>query len=109
MTRRGLTTGLAAPAMAAGALPATAVAGVGDPTDYDRRIVSVDRQNRSFRLRDLEHGVVRIRVVRATRYERIAGFSSLRRGPSWRWKSARGPCAAWVAVEVERRGPGFDD
>jgi hypothetical protein len=42
--------------------------------------VSVNRDSRSFRLRDSERGTVRIRVTRNTRFERIAGFRRLERG-----------------------------
>ena len=47
-------------------------------TEYEGTIVSVDRATRTFRLRDSERGTIRIRVTGATRYERLAGFRSLR-------------------------------
>jgi hypothetical protein len=60
----------AAPAIAAAA-PADAAAAA--PTrEFEGTIVSVDRAARTFRLRDSERGTIRIRVTRATRFERVA-------------------------------------
>ena len=42
--------------------------------------MSVNRAERTFRLRDSERGTVRIRVNRNTRYERIDGLRGLRAG-----------------------------
>ena len=36
--------------------------------------MSVNRDNRTFRLHDSERGTIRIKVTRSTRFERIAGF-----------------------------------
>jgi hypothetical protein len=65
-------------------------------------VVSVNRDNRTFRLRD-DDRTFRIRVVRSTHFERLAGFRSLRAGmrnvhASLR-RSANG---RWIALVVER-------
>lgn len=72
-----LTAVIAAAAMAAPAAMATApspVASAAAVRQFEGTVVSVDRANRTFRLRDSERGTVRIRVTSRTRFERIAGF-----------------------------------
>ena len=63
----------AAPAAAA-ASPAAAQAGA--LREYEGTVVSVDRDARTFRLRDTERGTVRIKVTRTTRFERIDGLAA---------------------------------
>jgi hypothetical protein len=70
------------------------------------RVLSVDRDARSFRLRDSERGVVRIKVTRSTRFERISGISGLRRGLTGVEATVRRSNGAWVATLVERSGGG---
>ena len=41
--------------------------------EFEGTVVSVNRDNRTFRLRDTERGTVRIKVNGRTRYERIDG------------------------------------
>ena len=48
--------------------------------EFDGTVVSKNRDNRSFRLRDAERGTVRIFVTRNTRFERVNGFAGLRVG-----------------------------
>lgn len=91
----------AAPAAAA---PATSAA----LQEYEGTVVSVNRDNRTFRLRDSERGTVRIRVNRSTRYERIAGLSGLRAGMTNIEATVRRANGRWVALEVERSGGGGD-
>ena len=91
----------AVPAIA-GAAPAPAVAA----TEYEGTIVSVDRATRTFRLRDSERGTIRIRVTAATRYERLAGFRSLRRGMTRIESTVRRTNGRWTATSVERSGAG---
>ena len=90
-------------ALAGGAVPASAAA-----REFEGKIVSVNRDNRTFRLHDSERGTKRIKVNRNTRFERIAGFSALRKG--MRNIEATVHCAngRWVASEVERSGGGGD-
>jgi len=63
-----------APAQAGGPASASAL------QELEGTVVSVNRDTRTFRLRDSERGTVRIKVNRRTRYERIDGFSGLRAG-----------------------------
>ena len=51
-------------------------------THFEGTVVSVNRDNRTFRLHDSERGTIRIKVTSRTRFERIAGFSGLRKGMS---------------------------
>ena len=48
--------------------------------EFEGTVVSVNRDRRTFRLRDTERGTVRIKVNGRTRYERIDGFAGLRAG-----------------------------
>ena len=93
-------------AIAAGTLAAPAVASA---AEYEGTVVSVNRDNRTFRLRDSERGTFRIKVTRRTRFERLAGFRSLRRGQTNIEATIRRSDGRWVALEVERSGGGGDD
>jgi hypothetical protein len=66
--------------------------------------VSVNRDARTFRLRDTERGTVRIRVTRNTRFERIDGLAGLRRGMTNIEAVVRRSDGRWIAREVERSG-----
>ena len=85
---------LAAPAVAAAA------------TQYEGTVVSVNRDNRTFRLHDSERGTIRIKVTSRTRFERIAGFSGLRKGMTRIEATVRRADGRWVALQVERSGGG---
>jgi hypothetical protein len=74
--------------------------------EYEGTVVSVNRDARTFRLRDTERGTVRIRVTRTTRYERVAGLSGLRAGMTNIEAVVRRSNGRWVALEVERSGGG---
>ena len=73
---------------------------------YEGTVVSVNRDNRSFRLHDSQRGTVRIKVTGATRFERIAGFGSLRAGMDRIEATVRRSNGRWVASSVERSGGG---
>jgi hypothetical protein len=88
-------------ALVGGAVPATAAA-----REFEGRIVSVNRDNHTFRIHDSERGTKRIKVNRNTRFERIAGFSALRRGMRNIEVNAFRKNGRWVASEVERSGGG---
>ena len=96
---------------AALAAPASAQAAA-----FEGTVVSVDRDSRTFRLRD-EGRTVRIRVTSRTRYERLSGFSAIRVGARDIEATVRRVDGAWVATEVERsdrddrddRGDSSDD
>ena len=75
-------------------------------THFEGTVVSVNRDNRTFRLHDSERGTIRIKVTSRTRFERIAGFSSLRKGMSAIEATVRRSDGRWVALEVERSGGG---
>ena len=98
MKLAALLTTVAAVALAA---PAAASA-----AQFEGTVVSVDRDARTFRLHDFERGTVRIKVTRRTRYERIAGFGSLRKGMTAIEATVRRSNGRWIASEVERSGGG---
>jgi hypothetical protein len=95
---------VAAVAVAASALPASAGVQARGLTEFDGTVLSKNRDNRSFRLRDFERGTVRIFVTRNTRFERIAGFAGLKVGAKNIESVVRKRDGRWVAVEVERSG-----
>jgi Domain of unknown function (DUF5666) len=85
------------------------------------RVVSVDRDARSFRLRDHERGTFTVFVVGSTRFQRVS-FSSLRAGRSveatvrrvsGRWRASRVEARTGAATEPGDdnggRGRGNDD
>ena len=74
--------------------------------EFEGTVVSVNRDNRTFRLHDSERGTVRIKVTTRTRFERIAGFGSLRKGMTAIEATVRRSNGRWVASEVERSGGG---
>ena len=98
---------LVALAVSASAVPAAAPASSAAATrEFEGTVVSVNRDNRTFRLRDTERGTVRIRVTRRTRYERIDGLGDLRAGMTNIEATVRRSDGRWVALEVERSGGG---
>jgi len=76
--------------------------------EFEGTVVSVNRDARTFRLRDSERGTVKIRVTRSTRFERVAGLSALRAGMTNIEAVVRRSNGRWVALEVERSGGGGD-
>ncbi|WP_028061821.1 hypothetical protein [Candidatus Solirubrobacter pratensis] len=88
------------------ALAVTAPAASAATRQYEGTVVSVDRGDRSFRLRDSERGTVRVQVVASTRFERIAGFAGLRAGRRNVEVTVKRADGRWVAVAVERSGGG---
>ena len=99
MKRTALIVSVAALALAA---PAAAQAAA----RYEGTVVSVNRDNRTFRLHDSERGTIRIKVTSRTRFERIAGFSGLRKGMSRIEATVHRANGRWVASVVERSGGG---
>jgi hypothetical protein len=95
---------VAAVAVAASAVPAGAGVQARGLTEFDGTVVSKNRDNRSFRLRDFERGTVRIFVTRNTRFERINGFAGLRVGARNIESVVRKRDGRWIALEVERSG-----
>jgi len=81
-------------------------AGAATVRQFEGTVTSVDRDARTFRLRDSERGTFTIKVTSRTRFERIAGFSALRRGMRRIEADVRRANGRWVATEVERSGGG---
>ena len=92
--------GVAAAPAAAAAAAAAAL------REFEGTVVSVNRDARSFKLRDTERGTVRIRVTSSTRFERIAGFGALEAGMKRIEATVRRSDGRWVARAVERSGGG---
>jgi hypothetical protein len=86
---------------AVGVAPAAASA-----AEFEGRIVSVNREAKTFRIHDSERGTKRIKVNRNTRFERIDGFSGLKAGMRRIEVDAKRKNGRWVATEVERSGGG---
>ena len=76
--------------------------------EYEGTVVSVNRDNRTFRLRDCERGTIRIKVNRNTRFERVSGLAGLSAGMRNIEATVRRSDGRWVALEVERSGGGGD-
>jgi hypothetical protein len=93
--------------VAVAALTAGVPAASAATRQFEGTVVSVNRDNRTFRLRDSERGTVTIKVTSRTRFERVT-FSSLRSGQSNIEATVRRADGRWVATEVERSGGGGD-
>lgn len=92
--------------IAVAALTIAAPAASAQTREYEGTIVSVDRDARTFRIKDSERGTVTVRVTSRTRFERISGFSGLRAGQRNIETTVRRSNGRWVATEVERSGGG---
>jgi hypothetical protein len=68
----------------------------------------VNRSDHTFRLHESERGTIRIKVTSSTRFERISGFSGLRKGMTRIEATVKRSNGRWVATEVERSGGGGD-
>jgi len=73
---------------------------------FEGTVVSVNRDARTFRLKDVERGTVRIKVTRNTRFERVNGLAGLKAGAKRIEATVKRSNGAWVALEVERSGGG---
>ena len=73
---------------------------------FEGTVVSVNRDARTFRLKDVERGTVRIKVTRNTRFERVDGLAGLKAGAKRIETTVKRKNGAWVALEVERSGGG---
>jgi len=93
-------------AVAAAVAAAPSPAGAATVRQFEGTVTSVDRDARTFRLRDPQRGTIRIKVTSRTRFERIAGFAGLRRGMTAIEATVVRSNGAWVAREVERSGGG---
>jgi hypothetical protein len=85
---------------------AVGVATASAATEYEGTVVSINKDNRTFRLKDSERGTIRIKVTRNTSYERINGFRALRVGMNRVEAIVKRSNGRWVATHVERSGGG---
>jgi hypothetical protein len=92
------------PALPAGA--ATPVAGTAALRQYEGTVVSVNRDARTFRLRDSERGTITVKVRSTTRFQRIAGFAGLKAGLRNVEATVKRSDGRWVATAVEISGGG---
>ena len=92
--------------IAGAALAVSAPAASAQTREYEGTVVSIDRAERTFKIRDSERGTIRVRVTNRTRFERISGFSGLKVGARNIETTVRRSDGRWVAVEVERSGGG---
>jgi hypothetical protein len=86
------------------AVAATAVAA--PLRQFEGRVVSVNREAKTFRLHDSERGTKRIKVTRNTRFERIDGLAGLKKGQRNIEATVKRKNGAWIAIEVEKSGGG---
>ena len=93
---------IAAVLMALSATAATAA----PSRQFEGTVVSVNRDAKTFRLKDVERGTVRIKVTRNTRFERVDGLSGLKAGAKNIEATVKRKDGVWVALEVERSGGG---
>lgn len=77
---------------------------------FEGRVMSVDRERQTFRIRRESGAPVRFTVTSRTRFERVAGLSGLRRSLAVE-VTARRADHGWVARKVERHSAdrGDDD
>ena len=103
---------LAVVAAGLAAMSATVAGAATQPTanaalrEFEGTVVSVNREARTFRLRDVERGTVRIKVTRNTRFERVAGLAGLKVGAKNIESIVKRGDGVWIALEVERSGGG---
>ena len=95
---------IAVPVMLTAAVAASPAAA--SAAEFEGTVLSVNREKRTFRLDDSERGIKRIKVTRATRFERIDGFRGLRAGMRNVETVVKRRDGRWVAIEVERSGGG---
>jgi hypothetical protein len=78
-------------------------AAVAATRQFEGRVTSVNRTRQTFRIRRANGARVRFQVDSRTRFERIAGFSALRRGLGVEVKARRAG-GGWIARKVEPHG-----
>jgi hypothetical protein len=94
------------------AVAAVGTASAATVRHLEGRVVSVDRDARSFRLRDSERGTFTVFVVGSTRFQRVS-FSALRSGKRVE-TTVRRVNGRWQAARIEAAGarqaePGDDN
>jgi hypothetical protein len=74
--------------------------------EFEGKVVSINREARTFSLKDVERGTVRIKVTRSTRFERIDGFAGLKVGAKNIEAIVKRKNGGLIALSVERSGGG---
>jgi hypothetical protein len=72
-----------------------------DADKYEGTVVSVDRDARTFKLRDGERGTIRIKVTGSTVFQRVS-FAGLKKGMRRVEATVKRSNGRWVATKVER-------
>lgn len=97
-----LVAGLGIAASATGpAAASTRGAAASDLPDFEGPVTSINRDARTFKVKDRHAGVVRIKVNKSTRYEHLSGFGAMRKGMRVDVEARRSG-SQWIAVHVER-------
>jgi hypothetical protein len=96
---------VAATAIATSALAAPAPSASAS-RQFEGKVVSVNRDAKTFRLHDSERGTKLIKVTGNTRFERIAGFAGLKKGQRGVEATVKRKNGRWIAIEVEKSGGG---
>jgi hypothetical protein len=73
---------------------------------FEGTVLSVNRDAKTFRLRDVERGTKRFKVTARTTFERIDGLAGLKAGAKNIEVTAKRKNGKWIALEVERSGGG---
>jgi hypothetical protein len=101
MTRRLITVVLAIASISAITGPASA--GAATARHFDATVISKDSNTRTFKASVQNRGVMRFKVTRSTRFERVAGFAGIRSGRELEVIAKRRN-GRWVATSVEVSG-----
>jgi hypothetical protein len=88
--------------VATAVMAGTPAASIAKGPHFEGTVLSVNRAAKTFRLRDPERGTVRIKVTPATKYQRIAGFSAIKKGVSVIDAKVTKKNGVWVAWKIER-------
>ena len=75
-------------------------------TQYEGTVLSINKDKRTFRLKDAERGTIRVKVTRNSVFQRINGFNALRVGMNRVEATVKRSDGRWVATRVERSGGG---
>ena len=101
MARRLIIMALAIAAFATVAGPASS--GAAALRHFDATVISKSSGSRTFKADVQNRGVMRFKVTRSTRFERVAGFGGISRGQELEVIAKRVD-GRWIAVEVEISG-----
>jgi|KBSMisStandDraft_5_1062788.scaffolds.fasta_scaffold925183_1 hypothetical protein len=86
-------------AVGAGAAPTTATSVA--KRHVEGRVVAINSSARTFTVRDAERGTLKVKVTSTTRFQRITGFSALRKGQRVDVRAKKAG-SSWRATIVER-------